>query len=592
MANTDRLCMGCMQPLAEGKTVCPVCGFAADTPNPPLYLQTGTLLSDRYLVGRVLEAGGDAAVYMGYDQVLKAPITIREFLPTTLCEREPDGTLRVIAGCERPFAEYREIFRAHARAVARMRDLPASVPIYDIFSENETAYTVSEFCEGISLAERLHRVGGRMRWEEARPLFIPMMTSLIALHAAGIYHLGICPENLIVGADGKLRLCGFAIPQARTASSDLKPQYLSGYSAPEQYQLEQHVGEATDVYGLASTIFRTLVGNPPPDGAARSRDCRDLLVPAEAAKELPDHVAAALFNALQPDPEKRTATVAALRDQLSAAPAVTALLHDEQSAETAVSVPAAEPPEEDEKPEKDKKTGRRAGYAIAIVVGVLVVLVLIAGSILYMLFPDQMKEFFGGGSTPSSDITSGESSTAATIYRPDDDTSSEAELKYPVADVVGKNYYKVKDQSFGSRKLVLGGLRYSDTVPKGEILEQSPAAESEALITEAIEVIISAGPEKIQIPDVRGWKEEHARKYLEALGFEIEETVMLPVSSYERGCVDSISPAMGNRLSVGSKIILRVSNQAPTTTPTVPAPSSPQVPGIPGMAGQSPEGDE
>lgn len=579
MANTDRLCMGCMRPLPEGEEICPGCGFAADTQNPPLYLQTGTILSDRYLVGRVLEAGGDAATYLGYDTVLKAPITIREFLPTTLCEREVDGTLRVIAGCERPFAEYREIFRIHARAVARMRDLPASIPIYDIFTENETAYTVSEFCEGESLAERLHRIGGRMRWDEARPLFIPMMTSLISLHAAGIYHLGISPENLIVGADGKLRLCGFAIPQARTASSDLKPQYLSGYSAPEQYQLEQNCGEAADVYGLAATIFRTLVGNPPPDGAARSRDCRDLLVPANAAKELPDHVAAALFNALQPDLDRRTGTIAALRDQLSAAPAVTALLNDEKPA-AAPPAEVAEEPEEVE--DEDKSAGkRRAGYAIAIVAGVLIVLVLIAGAILYMLFPNQMKEFFTGESTPVSDATSDDTSSEPTIITPDSDTSTEEEVKYPVADVVGKDYYKIKDQSFGSRKVVLGGLQYSDTVPKGQIISQTPEAESEALITEAIEVIISAGPEKIQIPDVRGWKEEHAKLYLEAKGFEIEEVVRLPVSSYERGCVDSVSPAIGNRLEIGSKIILRVSDQEPTTTTTIPAPTSPNVPVIP-----------
>ena len=95
MANGDNLCMGCMNPLPEGRGEC---GYPASGENPSNYLPVRTLLSDRYLVGRVLHAGGDAAVYIGFDQVLKAAILIREFLPDTLCERAEDGTVQVIGG--------------------------------------------------------------------------------------------------------------------------------------------------------------------------------------------------------------------------------------------------------------------------------------------------------------------------------------------------------------------------------------------------------------------------------------------------------------------------------------------------------------
>ena len=61
----------------------------------------------------------------------------------------------------------------------------------------------------------------------------------------------------------------------------------------------------------------------PPDGSKRAKDSNDLLVPSEIAKEMPDYIAAALFNALQVNPESRTRSIEKFRDQLTA-PAVSA----------------------------------------------------------------------------------------------------------------------------------------------------------------------------------------------------------------------------------------------------------------------------
>ena len=122
--------MGCMNPLPEGRAECGICGYPANGENPSLYLPVGTVLSERYLVGRVLEVGGDGAVYIGYDKVLKSAILIREFLPDTLCGRAENGTsVAVIGGCENTFRDYRERFRTHARALEmcirdRHRDTP------------------------------------------------------------------------------------------------------------------------------------------------------------------------------------------------------------------------------------------------------------------------------------------------------------------------------------------------------------------------------------------------------------------------------------------------------------------------------------
>lgn len=556
--------MGCMNPLPDGRTECGICGYRTNGQNPPPALPVRTLLSDRYLVGKLLEIGGDAAVYLGYDEVLKAPIYIREFLPDTLCERNSDGSLTVIAGCEGSYREYADKFRSHARTLARMRELSAIVSVYDIFEQHNTVYTISEYCEGNTLETRLALAGGRIRWDEARPLFMPLLSALISLHSAGLCHLGISPENLILGNDGKLRLTGFRLPEARRVSTEVRPQLIAGYSAPEQYAFGQETGPMTDVYGLAATIFRTLTGNPPPDGSRRAKDSNDLFVPNNVAAELPDYVAAALFNALQADPEKRTHTMEQLRDQLSTAPAVSAMREDDRrQTEAAASAASAavEEPEEDDAEETPKKSSRTK-YAILIVAAVFILLLLLAGTVLLLLFPDA----FGGNKDESS---SSNDSSIATIYTTEPTTGTTLAVQkqqFPVQNVVGESYYDLKDDTLNGRmKLEVASLEYSSR-PKGEILRQEPSAENMAAEGSAVKVVISAGPETITVPDVSGWNYQHAKLYLEALGFKVDEMRVVS-DTVDIDLVESVSE-VGKQLELGSTVTIRVSNTKKTTTTT------------------------
>lgn len=578
MAMFSHLCMNCMNPLPEGVadgTVCPTCNATVGEPNPPQFLQTGTVLSERYMVGYLQQAGGDAAVYAGYDTVLKSPIVIREFWPQTLCEREADDTLRVVAGCEQPYKDYLAKFLAHARVVARMRDLPASIPIYDIFQQNNTAYTVSERCEGETLAAYLEKRGGRLSWDEVRPLFIPMMASLISLHKAGVRHFGLTPEALVLGEDGKLHIGDFAIPEARTSDSELSADLRSGYAAPEQYSFGATCTEAVDVYGLAAVIFRTLVGNPPPDGQTRPKTNSDLTVPADVAEELPPHVAAALFSALQPSVEKRMASIAELRDRLSEAPAVAALLDDE--ADTA-------PVDEEEEEYEDEPRSHRTLFAVLIAIGVIAAMVVLAAVLLKHMFPGR---FGSGGNEPiEPDVL-----PSGSISISDTTSAHQANMKVPVPYLLGQKYTDLRGKFVEDRAVLLGGLQYSENIAPGIVISQNPKADEEVDITKPVYVIISAGPEYVTIPDLTGWPLDHAIAYMQALGFEVQIDDV-STSSQEAGHIDSTSPARGNSLARGAMVRLRVSTattteettttteapatttQAPTTQPTTTPPTS------------------
>lgn len=107
--------------------------------------------------------------------------------------------MTLLAGCEVAYGEMLDKFRSHARVLARLRDLPTMIPLYDIFEENGTAYTVSEKVGGVTLAARLRQSGGRMSWDEARPLFMPLFAALVRRPFGGDLSSGDLPGEYPAG---------------------------------------------------------------------------------------------------------------------------------------------------------------------------------------------------------------------------------------------------------------------------------------------------------------------------------------------------------------------------------------------------------
>lgn len=535
----QKLCMNCMQPLAPNDTACPHCKYAVGRQNPEGYLPTETILQEHYLVGRALGSYGDACIYMGYDTLLKNPVYIREFFPADFCERQDAQTVAPTADKQAVFDEYRNSFYANVRTLAKLKDLPCILPLYDIFDQNGTAYAVYDYCEGQSLSRTLKARGGRMPWAELRPLFMQLLTTVSALHRAGIYHLAIGPDTILMGADGKLRLRSFAIPEARISGTAIKPRLFAGFAAPEQYTAGATCDAATDVYGLAATLFAALTGNVPPEAPRRVRGSQDLFLPADVAEELPEEVGLALFNALQTDRTKRLQTVEELRSALSAEPAVNALLEDAEQEMAG-----------------DKPTEKKNRYPLYIGISVFVVLAVLATILLCLLFPQD-------NDTP--DTLSDEPVVTTTL--PEKTTTSyvDPESIYSIPNLMGKNYYAEKHATMtGEFKLEISYMKYDAAKAKGTILSQEPAAGQSSKAGETIKVVISMGSEDLKVPDVAGWPEEYATKYLEALGFKVD-VLPVNVSEYEKGLVEGTDPATDTKMGVGDTVTLRVSNVEPAT---------------------------
>ncbi|MBQ4332211.1 MAG: PASTA domain-containing protein [Clostridia bacterium] len=559
-----KLCMGCMNPLPQADAVCTVCGYdPTNDRNPDHCLPAASALQGHYIVGRCVGEGSDHLMYLGYDRQLREPCFIQEFYPGTIGRRDTIGGVQPMGGCERIFEEYADRFRRNMRILARMRELPAVVPVYDIFEENGTVYAASDYCQGMTLTKKIKLAGGRIPWQEARPMFMSLLATLTHLNDAGICHLAICPDNILIGSDGKARLRSFSIAAARQAGTDLSPELKSGYAAPEQYYADEEVGAPADVYGVAATIFRTVTGNEPPAGDNRAKNSDDLFMPAEVAEELTQPVCVALFNALQVLPENRTATIAELRDQLSVTPTVSALVDEVEEDIQRDGKPERKEKKVKKEPEKKEKTAdsRKKQRAIILtVVCCVVAALLIAGAI---FLATMWQSLWGTPDDPD------DTSTALPTISTTSKTTAKDDKLVVVDNVLGLNYYALRDGKLnGDLTVVLDYMRFSDK-PAGTILSQEPAASAEVEKGTEIRVVISNGmkDEKIAVPDVSGWTEQHARLYLEALGFQVK-TVEVQISNFEKGIVDGTDPAAGTEKRLGDTITLRVSAVEPTTTTT------------------------
>lgn len=536
MMNTDHLCMSCMREIGD-ENQCPYCGFHADSPQLAPYLPLRTVVAERYLAGKLLDYNGDGATYMGWDLEMNAPVTIREFLPDSIAERREDLTLVPMAGCEITYRDCYQSFLELWRKLARMRGLSALILVFDIVEDHGTAYAISEYMEGVSLREYLLRSpSGYLSWEQARILFMPMLSTLGTLHSAGIIHRGISPTTLIVGKNGKMRITGFSIWQARTARGDLTAQLFPGYAAIEQYGFEGQQGPWTDIYAFSAVLYRTLIGSTPLEATSRVTNDR-LMVPGKFAEQLPAYVINALMNGLQILPEDRTRTVDQLRAELSAAPGTSTAAIAYAGKEDA---PYQEPvPSGRKKSASGSKTALIAGLA-----SIAACLVIFAVLSLTVWREDIGMFFTGGASTQA---------------------SSNAPELVKVPDFRGLNYNNIKSNTdYTNAFFFETEYQDSDTQGKDVVLSQNIAYGTEVPKGSTIKLVLSSGNEEITLPDFKGQNYATVKLKLEEMGFQCRAIVEKNDDSERAGKVAEMLTTPEKGYKKGTVIYVKVWGEVET----------------------------
>ena len=318
-------CLGCMAEYENGLKMCPLCGYeAGKITDSPLHMLPGTILLDRYLVGKVIGYGGFGVTYIGWDSILQQRVAIKEYLPSEFATRSMgQADVTVFGGNKaQQFADGMAKFIDEAKRLAQFQSEDGIVRVYDSFETNNTAYIIMEYLDGETLTTFLNREG-KVPIEKAVEMVTPVIRSLETVHKAGIIHRDIAPDNIMIAKDGKVKLIDFGAARYATTSHSrsltviIKP----GFSPEEQYRSRGDQGPHTDIYALGAVLYRMVTGETPPDALERraffENKKKDILVPPSKSCKIPKNIENAILNAMNVRIEDRTSSAGAFLQQLT-----------------------------------------------------------------------------------------------------------------------------------------------------------------------------------------------------------------------------------------------------------------------------------
>ncbi|MFI3326902.1 MAG: PASTA domain-containing protein, partial [Clostridia bacterium] len=321
-----KLCSGCFEKYDERLSMCPFCGYEeGDEKESNSYLDVGTMLNNKYVIGAAIGNGGFGVTYYAWDINLQQKLAIKEYLPSEFSTRM-QGKLDIIVfkgEKEEQFNVGLEKFVGEANKLVEFRDTEGVVRIQESFFEFGTAYIVMEYLDGETLSKYLSE-NPMNSSEKTISMMMPIIQSLKQIHAKGILHRDISPDNIIITKEGKAKLIDFGASRHETATKTRSMSVITkaGYSPEEQYRNSGDQGAYTDVYALAATMYHMITGVKPPISIERNayykEKKKDLLEPIlNYNKEISENEEIAIANALNIKIEQRTESMDIFEKELT-----------------------------------------------------------------------------------------------------------------------------------------------------------------------------------------------------------------------------------------------------------------------------------
>lgn len=498
--------MGCMEPLDE-PGICPACGYSDSAVNPPSYLQPKTVLDSRYIVGKMLRCNGESAVYIGYDNTESVKVFIKEYFPDAICKRADDGLeVLVSSAAVVQYKNYMSEFIELNKAIARLRTMSHIIAPSDMFTANNTAYVVLQYCDCITLKRYLQNNAGELSWDQVKKLFPPLLTTLGCIHNAGILHRGISLDNILVNDKGELKLTGFSIPEVRTVNTDLAPELYTGYSAPEQYAVSEWEGTWTDVYAVAAVMYRLLTGCMPTEAMARVGN-DSLLEPSKINPHVPANVSKVLMQAMRLSCEQRIQTITAFVTKLFEQPSYMNKL----PMGATQTIPIQVPPRDKRRKSKRKNSKSNAGMIIGAALLVSIVVIAFSALIAMLLPPqdnddniDTPQSVDPSPSLPSPSVSTEPEPTLPPVSATVDTqkTDKPSGTMFVMPDLKGKKYTSVAESDTWKGRLEFEAVyEYSEDYESGFIFDQDIPEGTDLYPVQHVKLFVSQGLAVVQIPD-------------------------------------------------------------------------------------------
>ena len=213
--NNRNICLYCFGDLDE-RRVCKACKKKADDePNLPHQLGKRSMLQKRYLIDKAIGEGGFGITYAAWDVVRGIKVAIKEYYPSGYVSRDPRSNRIIINAKQNYAASNRGLkrFIDEAKNLSSINNLAGIVSVYDFFSANNTAYIVMEYLDGISLKKYVRRKG-KLDIDATLAILKPVILSLGEVHATGLIHRDISPDNILITKNNEVKLIDFGASKA------------------------------------------------------------------------------------------------------------------------------------------------------------------------------------------------------------------------------------------------------------------------------------------------------------------------------------------------------------------------------------------
>ena len=314
-------------------------------------LQIGTELCPdsegrgRYKIKEILGTGGFGITYRAYDSRLDGDVVIKELaFEGAMFRNTQSGSLQTLRGQETIREKLVRKFLQEARLLNRLRD-PHIVRVTDVWEERGTAYYAMDEVEASRPVppRPVHNAQGNLAWPRIEDIARQLLEALNSVHAAGLIHGDIKPDNALITDSGQLVLIDFGTARteadrARTATS---MAFTMGYAPPELMHPNrlQEAGPGSDLYSWAMVVIGLCIDHPTESGLPR--DAYERILSEDPYDRFDQHLlqvgvpavwASVLVRCIDLDPKNRPQSVGELRAALASATTAPAPAQDSPAA--------------------------------------------------------------------------------------------------------------------------------------------------------------------------------------------------------------------------------------------------------------------